>query len=436
MNAGHRMELRQTTFFILSSSARVATAAAIAWLILLPSHRCRANELNSNSTSAGGGDGVHIVNKTDANASSLDTSYAGSFGHASSHASYGSLSIDSHSTSNHDGLGGYYGAGGHWDDTITITPTDPSLMGKAGKARFSYGFSGDFQLVNTGASISSNWDVTLPTGKGYGFTSYRGGNDIHDVPGTITDDVSFTFGRAFSVEVEIGTGTITGGSRDASADATLAVHSSGVTVFNSAGDAVGYSMTSNVGSSAAATVTGGGAYLGFSATNGSPFGQGTTVELLDGTASVEQLLNATFVPLPDGVPAVSDAVDVSGTGGDLHVIQLSYNSALAVSLFGSENNVFIATKIDGSDSWTNTVNLNSDGGAHQHFFQGGYNAATEFALGNFGVDTTNHVAWAVIDHNSQYMVSGAVGVPEPAACVLLMAAVPALASKRRRNGQD
>ncbi len=432
MNVGHRMELRETTFFILSSSARVATAAVIAWLLLLPSHRCNANELNSNSTSSGGGDGVHIINKTDANASSLDTSYAGSFGHASSHASYGSLSIDSHSTSNHDGLGGYYGAGGLWNDTITITPTDPSLMGKAGKARFSYGFSGDFQLVNTGASIASNWDVTLPTGKGYGFTSYRGGNDIHDVPGTITDDVSFTFGHPFSVEVSIGSGTITGGSSDASADATLAVHSSGVTVFNSTGDAVGYSMTSNVGSSAATTVAAGGAYSGFSATNESPFGQGTTVQLLGGTASVEQLLNATFLPAPKGVPSVSDAVDVSGSGGDLHVIQLSYDPALAVALFGSENNVFIATKIDGSDSWTNTVNLDSDAGAQQHSFLGGYNAATEFALGNYGVDTTNHVAWAVIDHNSQYVVSGAVGVPEPAACVVLMAALP-FAARRRRN---
>jgi hypothetical protein len=430
------MDFCQRNLFTSSSSARIATAAVIAWLLLLPAYRCSANELNSNSTSGGGVDGVHNMNKTDSTVSSLSTSYAGAHGHASSNVSYGSLSLDSHSASTHDTVGGYYGAGGHWDDTITITPADASLMGKGGKARFSYGFSGDFQLVNTGASIASNWSVTLPTGKGYGFSSYEGGIDIHNVPGTITDDVSFTFGVPFSVEVRGGTATITNGSRDASADATLALHSTGVTVFNIAGTAVGYSMTSNVGSSAAMSVASGGSYSGFTATNGAPFGQGTTVQLLDGSASIEELLNATFLPAPSGVPAVSDAVDVSGTGGDLHVIQLSYNPALAVSLFGSENNVFIATKIDGSDSWTNTVNLNSDGGAHQHFFQGGYNAATEFALGNFGVDTTNHVAWAVIDHNSQYVVSGAVGVPEPAACVLLMAAVPALASKRRRNGQD
>jgi hypothetical protein len=412
-------------------SVKIAIASGLA-LILLSCQQGLARELNSNSQSGGGVDGNHFVNKTDSNVSALSTAYAGSHGHASSDVTYGSLALDSHSASTHDATGGYYGADAHWDDTITITPSDASLVGKGGKVRFSYGFSGDFQLVNTGASIASNWSVTLPSGHGYGFSSYEGGIDIHDVPGTITDDVNFTFGVPFSIEVRGGTGTITNGSRDASADSTLTLHSSGVTVFNSAGTAVGYSMTSNAGSSAAMSVAASGAYSGFSATNGSPFGQGTTVQLLDGSASTEELLNATFLPAPAGVSAVSDAVDFSGAGGDLHVLQLSYNPALAISLFGSENNVFILTKVPGSDTWTNTVNLNSDGGAQQHFFHGGYNAATEFALGNYGVDTTNHVAWAVVDHNSQYVVSGA-PVPEPASWMLLMAAVSFAAKRRGRQ---
>jgi hypothetical protein len=135
---------------------------------------------------------------------------------------------------------------------------------------------------------------------------------------------------------------------------------------------------------------------------------------------------------PENAPAL--ATGIAAEAPTLLVIE--YPTAAPALLIGSENNVFIATKIDGSNSWTNTVNLNSNGGAHQHFFQGGYNAATEFALGNFGVDTTNHVAWAVIDHNSQYVVSGAVGVPEPAACVLLMAALPFMGRRRGRQNRS
>lgn len=33
-----------------------------------------------------------------------------------------------------------------------------------------------------------------------------------------------------------------------------------------------------------------------------------------------------------------------------------------------------------------------------------YDAATDFHLGNFGVDTFNHVAWAVVNHNSEFGV--------------------------------
>ena len=36
-----------------------------------------------------------------------------------------------------------------------------------------------------------------------------------------------------------------------------------------------------------------------------------------------------------------------------------------------------------------------------------------FVLGDYGVDTTDHVVWAVLDHNSEFGV-----VPEPSSFVL------------------
>ena len=51
---------------------------------------------------------------------------------------------------------------------------------------------------------------------------------------------------------------------------------------------------------------------------------------------------------------------------------------------------------------------------------GAYNPATEFVLGDYGVDTVNDRVWAVIDHNSSFGVGESTAVlPEPSSAALL-----------------
>jgi hypothetical protein len=52
------------------------------------------------------------------------------------------------------------------------------------------------------------------------------------------------------------------------------------------------------------------------------------------------------------------------------------------------------------------------------------------ALGTYGVDTVNKVAWAVLDHNSQFAV---IAVPEPGGMAFLGAALAAAAVAWRAN---
>jgi len=71
-----------------------------------------------------------------------------------------------------------------------------------------------------------------------------------------------------------------------------------------------------------------------------------------------------------------------------------------------------------TQKWLNAVAGNSNGA--RHFFARAYDPATDLHLGNYGLDTINHVVWAVINHNSVYGVSvvpvgaGIVSIEHPA----------------------
>jgi probable HAF family extracellular repeat protein len=128
----------------------------------------------------------------------------------------------------------------------------------------------------------------------------------------------------------------------------------------------------------------------------------TTASLIAGSATGDTTVNITFTDdsLLNGFQAASDVVDVSGTGSDIIVLQVSYNEADAISKFGSEANARLSW-LDPSDNQWKLAVAGNTGGTPQ-FIARAYDPATDFHLGYYGVDTVNNVVWAVINHNSVF----------------------------------
>lgn len=136
----------------------------------------------------------------------------------------------------------------------------------------------------------------------------------------------------------------------------------------------------------------------------------TTVSLLGGTATSQTTVNITFTgstSVGSSFQAASDLVNVSGTGSDTVVLQVSYNEAQAISVFGTEGDARLMWLDPSDNQWKLAVAGNTGGTAQ--FVNRAYNPATDFQLGYHGVDTVNNVVWAVINHNSYF----AIGKPVP-----------------------
>jgi fibronectin-binding autotransporter adhesin len=116
---------------------------------------------------------------------------------------------------------------------------------------------------------------------------------------------------------------------------------------------------------------------------------------------------------------VSDVVNLTGMGNaggtgftDTFILQMSYNEALlnGFESFGvTQGNIKIVWK-NGTE-WVNAVTGNSTT-ASQYFPNQAYNASAR-VLGDYGIDPTNNVVWAVLNHNSEFAV-----IPEPSTLVL------------------
>jgi hypothetical protein len=360
-----------------------------------------------------GSDGAGGRHLTDPNANSLSDSYMSALGHAEIASFYGAVDVGggiAYSGQNSHSLS----AKGIYTDTITITPDDPSLNGQSGTAIFTFHLSGGMSMSYSapGAVRSYNdfyvsiGDVTYPTGIDYSDGTHTG--PVYTDFSSFTSQRAITFGATFNFPVLLGIGANT--SRDngesiAVADQLSLVQGT-ITVRNNANQAVGYTLTSRTGSARQAIVPAAGSYAGFTLVNPNTNGHvGTTVSLVDGSASSSTVVNAAFTAPPPSseIQLASDAVDLTGTGSDLVVIQLNYDATLAQSLFGSEEAMRLAWLNPATGEWVNAV-LGNTGGV-SHFFARAYNSATDFHLGYFGLDTVNHVVWAVINHNSEFGVS-------------------------------
>ena len=79
--------------------------------------------------------------------------------------------------------------------------------------------------------------------------------------------------------------------------------------------------------------------------------------------------------------------------------------------------------------WKNSVAGNI-GGTSFFSGDGAYDPGSDFVLGRYGVDTVNNKVWAVINHNSDFGVSG---TPEPSRALLLVVGLAGIVLRRRRK---
>ena len=157
---------------------------------------------------------------------------------------------------------------------------------------------------------------------------------------------------------------------------------------------------------------------------------------------------------------VSEVIDVTGvapSGGgsrdgshqtDMFVLQVSYNPSALLSIWGETEAQAAASGSlhldyldlgpDGQQGsadnrWINAV-AGDFGGTSNYVGDHSYNSSY-FVLGDYGIDTADHVVWAVVNHNSEFAASAGdmALVPEPSTIALLAAGALALSACRVRG---
>ncbi len=262
---------------------------------------------------------------------------------------------------------------------------------------------------------------------------------------------------AWGVSGVIAVGAVAGLESSARADAVLlsaTATSSGT--MSALGPAVSVSSPTGysneygtiVTGSAIVTGSGGGAILNTWATVSHDLGTTKNISMAWRTRT----LNESFWVEPGGNPTqpplqmnylyfgmASDVIHMTGFApGEKFVIQMSY--VVIPGSFDEEVNRFeeaihvswLNPNLDGG-TWVNAVygNINQRESGSLWNFNGSWAASGyNTKLGSWGVDTTNNVAWAVLDHNSQFAVA-----PEPSSLAMAgtAALVIGLTAYRRRR---
>jgi T5SS/PEP-CTERM-associated repeat protein/autotransporter-associated beta strand protein len=143
---------------------------------------------------------------------------------------------------------------------------------------------------------------------------------------------------------------------------------------------------------------------------------------LDSPASNDNIRQSDIFTLT-GIPIVD-----AGTGAtDVFVLQLKIANVTADS--------FLAWYNPASMAWVNAVEGNH-GGTNSFGGVGAYDPATDFHLGTWGVDVSGGAVWAVLNHNSDFAITGIVAVPEPQEYALAIATLLGglIILRRRRAG--
>lgn len=309
------------------------------------------------------------------------------------------------------------GAEVDWTDTLTINASDPALNGSDATVRMEYHARGEFEVVFASDGPGNDYVEYYIQIDGQN-VSYNPIGFQQGCPGctvaltnfdTFTIDRGFKFGSPLSITADgsISIGQHGGNTTSASTEADITLGQGAITVLDANGKGVGFTSSSEQGSAMGAPVAAGAGYSGLTLTNDTKNNHlGSTVSLQGGTASSNSYVHATFTAPPParaGVIPVSDAVDLAGTNSDMVVVQLSFDKTLAQSLFRDLSRLGLAWFDPVAQIMRNAVLGNS--GGTPTFVNGPYDSSKDFHLGYFGVDLANGVVWAVVNHNSQFVVT-------------------------------
>ena len=153
----------------------------------------------------------------------------------------------------------------------------------------------------------------------------------------------------------------------------------------------------HAGTANSAAILAGESYTGYNIQRANETGsQQTHVQFLGGIASKATTLAVQFANAPtSNTSVVSDVANITGTGSDTHVVQMSYNPS---SITNGSNSPTLAWY---NGSIYQAANFGNTGGTPTEY-TGAYNPATqgENQLGSYGINTTNDTVWAVVNSDS------------------------------------
>jgi autotransporter-associated beta strand protein len=129
----------------------------------------------------------------------------------------------------------------------------------------------------------------------------------------------------------------------------------------------------------------------------------TAATLLHGTAAAQRNITMSFNVADH---SLSDVLTLTGTGNDVFVLQLSY-----VDSPGQEADLFLGSRDSGGE-WLNAVAANTGGTpfaagnmSYADYIAGFGGSLTAANLGAYGRDEAANVAWAILNHNSEFAVA-------------------------------
>jgi len=127
---------------------------------------------------------------------------------------------------------------------------------------------------------------------------------------------------------------------------------------------------------------------------------------------------------------ISDVLNLTGIGSTKFVLQMNYPDFADDAARAAAGQLFLGWLDEANNAWLNAIEGNI--GSNVGSFQGDGAWSGQFALGDWGADSTNNVVWAVLDHNSQFAV---MSVPEPSTYALGLTGLAGLAlvAWRRRK---